>query len=358
MKVLDGIRGPVYVGTGCVFNRQALYGYDPPVPEKRPKMTCDCWPSWCCCCGCSRKSKLKKKSGERGGLFSRLYTKKKKMMGRNYVRKESESMFDLDLEEIEEGREGYDELEKSSLISFHEFTLMENGGLPEGTNSQSLIKEAIHVISCGCEEKTEGGKEMKEVLVFLDASFDSDLASMQRIGWIYGSVTEDILTGFKMHCRGWKSVYYMPKRDAFKGSTPINLSDRLHQVLRWALGSVEIFLSRHCPLWYGYGGKLKWLERLAYTNTIVYPFTSVPLLAYCIIPAKLSHDYMESLMPLTMDMVFFAFWVIVHLYPFLKGLMGRQNRTPTIVNAKAMELYLYVQWIFLKAPLHIHHARV
>lgn len=29
--------------------------------------------------------------------------------------------------------------------------------------------------------------------------------------------------------------------------------------------------------------------------------------------------------------VFFAFWVIFHLYPFLKGLMGRQNRTPTIV---------------------------
>jgi cellulose synthase A len=29
--------------------------------------------------------------------------------------------------------------------------------------------------------------------------------------------------------------------------------------------------------------------------------------------------------------LFFAFWVIVHLYPFMKGLMGQQNRTPTIV---------------------------
>lgn len=29
--------------------------------------------------------------------------------------------------------------------------------------------------------------------------------------------------------------------------------------------------------------------------------------------------------------LFFAFWVIVHLYPFLKGLLGRQNRTPTII---------------------------
>ncbi|XP_043719473.1 cellulose synthase A catalytic subunit 4 [UDP-forming] [Telopea speciosissima] len=443
MRGLDGIQGPVYVGTGCVFNRPALYGYDPPVSEKRPKMTCDCWPSWCCCCcGGSRKSKKSKsKKGEKG-LFGGFYGKKKKMMKKSYTKKGS-SVFDL--EEIEEGLEGYEELEKSSLMSQKNFekrfgqspvfiasTLMEEGGLPQGTNKTTLVKEAIHVISCGYEEKTEWGKE---------------------IGWIYGSVTEDILTGFKMHCRGWKSVYCMPNRPAFKGSAPINLSDRLHQVLRWALGSVEIFLSRHCPLWYGYGGKLKWLERLAYTNTIVYPFTSIPLLAYCTIPAVclltgkfiiptltnlasvwfmalfLSiiatgvlelrwsgvsiHDWWRNeqfwviggvsahlfavfqgllkvlagvdtnftvtskaaedsefgelylfkwttlLIPPTtliiLNMVgvvagvsdainngygswgplfgklFFAFWVILHLYPFLKGLMGRQNRTPTIV---------------------------
>lgn len=89
-----------------------------------------------------------------------------------------------------------------------------------------------------------------------------------------------------MHCRGWRSIYCMPVRPAFKGSAPINLSDRLHQVLRWALGSVEIFLSRHCPLWYGWGGgRLKLLQRLAYINTIVYPFTSLPLVAYCTLPA-------------------------------------------------------------------------
>jgi cellulose synthase A len=107
-----------------------------------------------------------------------------------------------------------------------------------------------------------------------------------QLGWIYGSITEDILTGFKMHCRGWRSVYCMPKRAAFKGSAPINLSDRLNQVLRWALGSVEIFFSRHSPLLYGYkNGNLKWLERFAYINTTIYPFTSLPLLAYCTLPA-------------------------------------------------------------------------
>jgi cellulose synthase A len=88
-----------------------------------------------------------------------------------------------------------------------------------------------------------------------------------------------------MHARGWISIYCMPPRPAFKGSAPINLSDRLNQVLRWALGSIEILLSRHCPLWYGYNGRMKLLERLAYINTIVYPLTSIPLIAYCMLPA-------------------------------------------------------------------------
>ncbi|KAK6123974.1 hypothetical protein DH2020_042319 [Rehmannia glutinosa] len=360
MKGLDGIQGPVYVGTGCVFNRQALYGYGPQSLPSLPKTSSSC--SWCgsCCCCCRGKKPTKEK----------------------------------DLSEI------YRDAKRRTLM------------LP------SLTLERL------------------------------------TIGWIYGSVTEDILTGFKMHCRGWRSIYCMPLRPAFKGSAPINLSDRLHQVLRWALGSIEIFLSRHCPLWYGFGGgRLKLLQRLAYINTIVYPFTSLPLIAYCSLPAiclltgkfiiptlsnlasvlflglflsiiltsvlelrwsgvsvealwrneqfwviggvsahlfavfqgilkmlagldtnftvtaKAADDaefgelyiikWTTVLIPpttiLIMNLVgvvagfsdalnsgygawgplfgkvFFAFWVILHLYPFLKGLMGRQNRTPTIV---------------------------
>ncbi|KAL0407442.1 UNVERIFIED_CONTAM: Cellulose synthase A catalytic subunit [UDP-forming] [Sesamum latifolium] len=412
MKGLDGIQGPVYVGTGCVFNRQALYGYGPSSLPNLTKNSSSCsWLGSCCCC-CRGKKPTKEKD------LAEVYRDAKR---------EDLTAAIFNLREIE----SYDEHERSLLISqmsfektfglssvFIESTLMENGGVAESANPSTLIKEAIH------------------------------------IGWIYGSVTEDILTGFKMHCRGWRSIYCMPLRPAFKGSAPINLSDRLHQVLRWALGSVEIFLSRHCPLWYGFGGgHLKWLQRLAYINTIVYPFTSLPLVAYCSLPAiclltgkfiiptlsnlasvlflglflsiiltsvlelrwsgvsiealwrneqfwviggvsahlfavfqgflkmlagldtnftvtaKAADDtefgelylikWTTVLIPPTSILivnlvgvvagfsdalnsgyeawgplfgkVFFAFWVILHLYPFLKGLMGRQNRTPTIV---------------------------
>ncbi|XP_034915572.1 cellulose synthase A catalytic subunit 2 [UDP-forming] isoform X1 [Populus alba] len=259
MKGLDGLQGPIYVGTGCVFRRQALYGYDAPVKKRPPGKTCNCWPKWCClCCGSRKNKKLKQK-------------KDKKKSKNREASKQIHA-----LENIEEGIEESTS-EKSSETSqmklekkfgqspvFIASTLLENGGVPRDASPASLLREAIQVISCGYEDKTEWGKE---------------------VGWIYGSVTEDILTGFKMHCHGWRSVYCIPKRPAFKGSAPINLSDRLHQVLRWALGSVEIFFSRHCPIWYGYGGGLKWLERFSYINSVVYPWTSIPLLVYCTLPA-------------------------------------------------------------------------
>ncbi|KDO62270.1 hypothetical protein CISIN_1g039060mg [Citrus sinensis] len=408
MRGLDGIQGPVYVGTGCVFRRQALYGYEPPKGPKRPKMvSCDCCP-----CFGRRKKKYSKHSanGENANLGGMDDDKELLMSQMNFEKKFGQSAI------------------------FVTSTLMEQGGVPPSSSPASLLKEAIHVISCGYEDKTEWGLEL---------------------GWIYGSITEDILTGFKMHCRGWRSIYCMPKRAAFKGSAPINLSDRLNQVLRWALGSVEIFFSRHSPVWYGYkGGNLRFLERFAYVNTTIYPFTSIPLLAYCVLPAiclltdkfimpeistfaslffialfisifttgilelrwsgvsieewwrneqfwviggisahlfavvqgllkilagidtnftvtskatdedeefgeLYSFKWTTLLIPPTTVLIinlvgvvagisdainngyqswgplfgklFFAFWVILHLYPFLKGLMGRQNRTPTIV---------------------------
>lgn len=39
-------------------------------------------------------------------------------------------------------------------------TLMENGGVPQSATHETLLKEAIHVISCGYEDKTEWGSEV------------------------------------------------------------------------------------------------------------------------------------------------------------------------------------------------------
>uniref|UniRef100_A0A1J3JGK1 cellulose synthase (UDP-forming) n=1 Tax=Noccaea caerulescens TaxID=107243 RepID=A0A1J3JGK1_NOCCA len=62
LRGLDGIQGPVYVGTGCVFNRTALYGYEPPVKPKHKNASV-----LSRLCGGSRKkdSKSKKDSDQK-----------------------------------------------------------------------------------------------------------------------------------------------------------------------------------------------------------------------------------------------------------------------------------------------------
>lgn len=44
--------------------------------------------------------------------------------------------------------------------AFVSSTLMENGGIPHSADPETLLKEAIHVISCGYEDKTEWGSEV------------------------------------------------------------------------------------------------------------------------------------------------------------------------------------------------------
>lgn len=68
---------------------------------------------------------------------------------------------------------GYEDDNKSLLMSqksyekkfgqspvFVASTFHEDGGVPASVPPSSLLKEAIHVISCGYEDKTEWGKEV------------------------------------------------------------------------------------------------------------------------------------------------------------------------------------------------------
>jgi cellulose synthase A len=248
MKGLDGIQGPMYVGTGCCFRRQALYGNFAPTRKGEKSAKVDqagCgFLSWCC--GGKRADKPSK--GEKG--------RKKK--------DSSQSLVDVhDAEELQLMPMKWHAKRFGVCHNFVMTTMELDGGCPT-MSPRTVLSDVILVISCGYEDNSEWGKE---------------------IGWIYGSITEDIVTGMVMHTRGWRSIYCSPPRPAFKGTAPINLTDRLHQVLRWGLGSVEIFFSQHNPLWAGWGQGLKFLQRFAYVNTTVYPFTSLALTAYCVLPA-------------------------------------------------------------------------
>lgn len=114
MKGLDGLQGPIYVGTGCVFRRVALYGFDAPAKKKVPSKTCNCWPKWCCLCCGSRKKNVKTK-------------KEKKKKPKN--REASKQIHAL--ENIEEGKDGKDSLTKliailSVILSYNKEVYQDN----------------------------------------------------------------------------------------------------------------------------------------------------------------------------------------------------------------------------------------
>ncbi|CAH8362196.1 unnamed protein product [Eruca vesicaria subsp. sativa] len=449
MRALDGLMGPVYVGTGCLFRRIALYGFSPPRFKEHSS-------SWFSCCFPRRKKKSHLPE-ENQAL---------RMEEDDDDDDDEMSLKKMDLYLIPKKFGNSTLLMKSVPIAelqgrpLMDHTSIQNGrppGLltrPRMLLDASTVAEAIAVISCWYEDKTEWGT---------------------RIGWIYGSVTEDVVTGYRMHNRGWKSVYCVTKRDAFRGTAPINLTDRLHQVLRWATGSVEIFFSRNNALLAS--PKMKFLQRIAYLNVGIYPFTSIFLIVYCFLPAlslfsgqfivqtlnvtfliylltisitlcllalleikwsgisleewwrneqfwliggtsahlaavlqgllkvvagveisftltsksggddvddEFADLYMvkwTSLMipPITIMMVnliaiavgfsrtiyavipqwskliggvFFSFWVLAHLYPFAKGLMGRRGRTPTIVYVWSglVAITISLLWVAVNPP--------
>ncbi|KAG2581749.1 hypothetical protein PVAP13_6KG063305 [Panicum virgatum] len=127
---------------------------------------------------------------------------------------------------------------------------------------EATISEAVAVTTAAYEKKTGWGS---------------------NIGWVYGTVTEDVVTGYRMHIKGWRSRYCSIYPHAFIGTAPINLTERLYQVLRWSTGSLEIFFSRNNPL---LGSTfLHPLQRVAYINITTYPFTAIFLIFYTTVPA-------------------------------------------------------------------------
>ncbi|RLN38635.1 putative mixed-linked glucan synthase 7 [Panicum miliaceum] len=204
---LDGLQGPIYVGTGCMFRRTALYGVDP--PRWRPH----------------------------GGT------------GMDDAAATKADLFGFSTPFL-----------RSVRVVLNQSSEQWNTTSPPCLFDGAEIGEATALVSCGYEDRTAWGRE---------------------IGWMYGTVTEDVATGLCLHRRGWRSAYCTTAPDAFRGTAPLNLTDRIHQVLRWAAGSLEIFFSRNNAL---RTGRLHPLQRVAYLNTTVYPFTSIFLVVYCTFP--------------------------------------------------------------------------
>ncbi|KAI4371183.1 hypothetical protein MLD38_019449 [Melastoma candidum] len=126
-----------------------------------------------------------------------------------------------------------------------------------------LEEEAKRLADCDFEYNTLWGKEM---------------------GFKYGALVEDILTGLSIQRRGWRSVYHNPAKKCFLGLGPTTLLQSLIQQKRWAEGQCQILLSRYFPLIYGWG-KIPFLLQLSYCIYSPWSLQSIPFIYYFVVPS-------------------------------------------------------------------------
>jgi cellulose synthase (UDP-forming) len=122
----------------------------------------------------------------------------------------------------------------------------------------------------------------------VDVDRDDEAQAVMPLATI--SVTEDMATSMRLHALGWKSVFH--KELLADGLAPEDLGTALTQRLRWAQGTMQVFL-RENPL---FSSGMRFAQRLMYFSTmwsylvgfatIVYLAAPVVFLVFGVLPVK------------------------------------------------------------------------
>ncbi|KVH91769.1 Cellulose synthase [Cynara cardunculus var. scolymus] len=127
---------------------------------------------------------------------------------------------------------------------------------------QPIMELAHYVAGCNYENNTKWGSQL---------------------GFQYGSLVEDYFTGYRLQCEGWESVFCHPSRPAFLGDIPISLIDAISQTRRWAIGLLEVGLSKYVPVIYG-SRSMGPIMGFCYAHYAFWAILSIPITLYSFIP--------------------------------------------------------------------------
>ncbi|XP_047307339.1 cellulose synthase-like protein H1 [Impatiens glandulifera] len=129
---------------------------------------------------------------------------------------------------------------------------------------RSSLDDALNVARCSYELDTDWGR---------------------KVGWIYGSATEDINTGLAIQARGWKTAMCDPICSGFLGCAPTGGPESMTQMKRWSTGLLQVLLSKHSPFIRFIGQKLQFRQALAYTWVMTWGLRSWAELSYSLLSA-------------------------------------------------------------------------
>uniref|UniRef100_A0A0E0DEA4 Cellulose synthase-like protein H1 n=1 Tax=Oryza meridionalis TaxID=40149 RepID=A0A0E0DEA4_9ORYZ len=148
-------------------------------------------------------------------------------------------------------------------------------------NSEELNESARNIIwDLSSKPMVDISSRIEVAKAVSACNYDIGTCWGQEVGWVYGSLTEDILTGQRIYVMGWRSVLMVAEPPAFMGSAPIGGPACLTQFKRWATGQSEIIISQNNPILATMFKRLKFRQCLAYLTVLGWPLRAPFELCY------------------------------------------------------------------------------
>ncbi|KAH7680951.1 Cellulose synthase protein [Dioscorea alata] len=153
---------------------------------------------------------------------------------------------------------------------------------------RELLDSAAHIRSANM--KTSGklidlSNKIEAAKQVASCTYEFNTCWGKEIGWVYGTIAEDVTTGLKIQSMGWESKCLILNPAPFLGIAPTGGPASLTQVKRWATGLLEFLLGPYNPLLATIYKSLSFRQCLTYLLTNVWPLRSLFELCYTLLPA-------------------------------------------------------------------------
>ncbi|KAK9092023.1 hypothetical protein Syun_026934 [Stephania yunnanensis] len=155
-------------------------------------------------------------------------------------------------------------------------------------HSTKLVESAVKALS-GLNESSSSPSDstssIEEAIQVAGATYEFNTQWGNKVGYMYGSTTEDVQTGLRIQSKGWRSVYSTPKTPGFLGCAPTSLPVIMVQQARWTTGLLEILFTNNNPILVTIFENLRFRHCLAYLYCNTWAMRSLPELCYNALPA-------------------------------------------------------------------------
>ncbi len=219
------------------------------------------------------------------------------------------------------------------IEDLNELALMGN---EDAENALTDLREDHSGIIDEVASKNQGGESIgvsKEAMNLLSLTRPEEAIPVQPLATI--SITEDMATAMRLHALGWKSLFH--SEILAYGLAPEDLGSAISQRLRWAQGTIQVFL-RNNPL---FTRGLTIPQRLQYFTTIYSYFSGFFSLIFLLSPIIYLFTMIQPVSSWSVEFI----W---RLFPFLllnKLIFRYVARGLSVWRGEQYSLAMFPVWI-------------